>query len=43
MLDLTPGTAVEAVFGGKGKKWFKATVEKDNGDGTFAVLYDDGD
>ena len=27
---------------GKGQ-WFAGTVAADNGDGTFAVLYDDGD
>jgi hypothetical protein len=41
---LESGTAVEAVFGGKGKKWFRAKVDKKNDDGkTVSLLYDDGD
>lgn len=41
---LEPGTAVEAVFGGKGKQWFRAKVGKKNDDGkTVSLLYDDGD
>ena len=33
---------VEARYGGKGK-WYGGEVTGDNGDGTYAVAYDDGD
>lgn len=36
------GDKVEARFGGR-SRWFKATVEKDNRDGTYRLLYADGD
>lgn len=37
-----PGDKVEARFGGR-SRWFKATVEKENRDGTYHLLYVDGD
>ena len=40
--SFAPGDRVEAQFGGRGKS-YPATVKKDNGDGTFALEYDDGD
>jgi hypothetical protein len=36
------GTEVEARYKGK-SKWYKGVVEAVNADGSFAVLYDDGD
>ncbi|CAM9709505.1 unnamed protein product, partial [Ectocarpus sp. 13 AM-2016] len=39
---LTVGDKVEARFRG-GSRWFKATVEGKNRDGTFSLSYDDGD
>ena len=36
------GDKVEARFRG-GSRWFKAAVERENLDGTFNLLYDDGD
>merc|ERR1719197_285458 len=40
--SFAPGDRVEAQFNGKGKS-YPATVKKDNGDGTYALDYDDGD
>jgi hypothetical protein len=40
--ELEVGTAVEARFGA-GQKYFSGKIEKVNGDGTFSILYDDGD
>ncbi|CAM9116657.1 unnamed protein product, partial [Hapterophycus canaliculatus] len=39
---LTVGDKVEGRFGG-GPRWFKATIERKNRDGTFSLLYIDGD
>ena len=36
------GDKVEARFGGR-SRWFKATVERDNRNGTYHLLYEDGD
>lgn len=36
------GDKVEARFGGR-SRWFKATVERENRDGTFHLFYEDGD
>ena len=36
------GQKVEARYGGK-HKWYGGSIVKDNGDGTYAVRYDDGD
>ncbi len=40
--DFAVGDKVEGRFGG-GSRWFKATVERKNRDGTFCLLYADGD
>eukprot|EP00903_Cladosiphon_okamuranus_P008645 g8289.t1 len=40
--DFSAGDKVEGRFGG-GSRWFKATVERRNRDGTFCLLYADGD
>jgi len=40
--DFHIGQKVEARFGGK-DKYFGGVISKDNGDGTYAVKYDDGD
>lgn len=40
--DFEVGEKVEARYGGR-SRWFKATVERKNRDGTFHLLYDDGD
>ena len=39
---LVAGAKVEAKFGGKGK-FYPGTIEAANSDGTFAILFDDGD
>ena len=39
---LAVGTKVEARFGGEAD-WFPGTITATDGDGTFGVLYDDGD
>jgi hypothetical protein len=39
---LAVGTAVKARYGGK-KKYFAGTIDKVNGDGTYAITYADGD
>ena len=39
---LVAGAKVEAKFGGKGK-YYPGTIEAVNSDGTFAILFDDGD
>ena len=36
------GDKVEARFGGK-SRWFKATVQRENSDGTYSLIYADGD
>lgn len=40
--DFAEGGRVEARFGG-GSRWFKATVERKNRDGTYFLVYADGD
>merc|ERR1711871_1396373 len=40
--ELEVGEHVEARFGGR-KKWYKATVMRENRDGTYDLKYDDGD
>lgn len=39
---LQQGDAVEGNYGGKGK-WYKGKIHKLNGDGTYVILYNDGD
>ena len=39
---LVAGAKVEAKFGGRGK-FYPGTIEATNPDGTFAILFDDGD
>lgn len=41
-VDFSRGEKVEARFGGR-SRWFKATVERENRDGTYHLLYEDGD
>jgi hypothetical protein len=41
-LELTEGAAVESRHGGQ-TKWYSGVVDQVNGDGSYAVLYDDGD
>lgn len=40
--DYRVGDKVEARFGGRAR-WFPAKIERENRDGTFSLLYDDGD
>ena len=40
--ELAAGTPVEARFGGE-EDWYPGTVQARNADGSYAVLYDDGD
>lgn len=42
MEDYRVGDKVEARFGGRAR-WFPAKIERENRDGTFSLLYDDGD
>ena len=39
---LQVGAKVECKFGSKGR-WYPGVIEAENGDGTYAVLFDDGD
>jgi hypothetical protein len=39
----TKGSRVSAAFGGQGGKHYPGKISKVNADGTYAVLYDDGD
>ena len=39
---LGAGSRVEAKFGGKGR-WYPGKIDTVNADGTFAILFDDGD
>merc|ERR1712100_823697 len=39
---LKKGMKVEARFGGR-SRWFKGKITKENSDGTFDILYNDGD
>merc|ERR1719238_875763 len=39
---LTRGTKVEARFK-NGKRWFKGEIQRENRDGSYEVLFDDGD
>jgi hypothetical protein len=41
-LELTEGAAVESRHRGQ-TKWYSGAVDQVNGDGSYAVLYDDGD
>ena len=41
-IALAKGAIVEACFEGKGK-WYPGKVDAVNDDGTYAILYDDGD
>merc|ERR1712010_192084 len=40
--SLNSGTKVEAKFK-NGKRWFKGEIQRENRDGTYEVLFDDGD
>jgi hypothetical protein len=40
--DFATGTKVEGLYSG-GDKWYRATVKKLNPDGSYYLLYDDGD
>lgn len=40
--NFNAGDKVEARFGGR-SRWYKATVERENSDGTYYLLYADGD
>ena len=40
---LTVGTVVTARWKARGSKWFGARVKTINDDGTFGIVYDDGD
>ena len=42
-VDIRLGDKVEALYKGKGTKWFKGKVSRVNSDGTFDIDYDDGD
>ena len=37
------GDKVEALYKGKGTKWFSGVVKRVNRDGTYEIRYDDGD
>lgn len=42
MEDYRVGDKIEARFGGRAR-WFPAKIERENRDGTFSLLYDDGE
>ena len=37
------GDKVEALYKGKGSKWFSGKISRANSDGTYDIRYDDGD
>ena len=41
--DFTEGDKVEALYKGKGTKWFSGKISRVNRDGTYDIRYDDGD
>jgi ribosomal protein L27 len=41
--DYREGDKIEGLYRGKGSKWYKGQVARVNRDGTFDLLYDDGD
>ncbi len=41
--DFEEGDKVEALYKGKGTKWFSGVVKRVNRDGTYEIRYDDGD
>ncbi|CAM9502376.1 unnamed protein product [Ectocarpus sp. 12 AP-2014] len=41
-MEFAEGDRVEARFGGR-SRWYKATIERKNGDGTYCLIYADGD
>jgi len=41
--DISKGDKIEAKFKGKGIKWFTGTITSINEDGTYKIIYDDGD
>ena len=41
--DFVEGDKVEALYKGKGTKWFSGKISRVNRDGTYDIRYDDGD
>ena len=41
--EFEEGDKVEALYKGKGTKWFSGIVKSVNRDGTYEIRYDDGD
>merc|ERR1711959_630129 len=41
-IELDVGSKIEARFGGR-SRWFKGKITRKNHDGTFDILYNDGD
>jgi len=41
--EFEEGDKVEALYKGKGTKWFSGVVKRVNRDGTYEIRYDDGD
>ena len=41
--DFLEGDKVEALYKGKGTKWFSGKISRVNRDGTYDIRYDDGD
>ena len=41
--DFMEGDKVEALYKGKGTKWFSGKISRVNRDGTYDIRYDDGD
>ena len=43
LYEFEEGDKVEALYKGKGTKWFSGVVKRVNRDGTYEIRYDDGD
>jgi hypothetical protein len=41
--ELNEGDKVEVLYKGKGTKWFSGKISRVNRDGTYDIVYDDGD
>ena len=41
--EIEMGSRIEALYKGRGKKWFAGVVQAIHDDGTYDILYDDGD
>jgi hypothetical protein len=42
-IRFSEGDKIEALYKGRGTKWFKGSISRVNHDGTYDIRYDDGD